>query len=45
MGGLGLCISLGSFLMGAANVLFYELAVEISYPAGEGTNTKQMLLI
>ena len=36
MWGLAVCISVGSFLMGAANVLFYELAVEISYPAGEG---------
>lgn len=27
MWGLGLCISIGSLLMGAGNVLFYELAV------------------
>ncbi len=36
LGGLGAAISLGSVLMGAGNVLFYELAVEIAYPAPEG---------
>ncbi len=34
--GPGVAICLGSVLMGAGNVLFYELAVEIAYPAGEG---------
>jgi hypothetical protein len=34
--GPGVAIVLGSVLMGAGNVLFYELAVEIGYPAGEG---------
>ncbi len=36
LSGLGVAISVGSFLMGAGNVFFYELAVEIAFPAPEG---------